>query len=179
LFCIQNVAMQKSVEIIEFEHAKTGSRSSYLGGAASRLRRHRLHGLSPQVKASIDDRLIYGRLDWKAAFGRLFVLDSTLNMQARFTSQVQTVALAWICRFRSTRSAVSPGFSDASIAWLALGSGKGETATTQRIAQLRNIASQTLSIKRLRLFRQKNASRTNRSEPLITYSDDAATKLAR
>jgi hypothetical protein len=26
LFCIQNVAMQKSVEIIEFEHAKTGSR---------------------------------------------------------------------------------------------------------------------------------------------------------
>jgi hypothetical protein len=37
LFRIQNVALQKSVEIIEFEHAKTGSRWSYMGDAADRF----------------------------------------------------------------------------------------------------------------------------------------------
>jgi hypothetical protein len=32
--------MQKSVEIIEFEHAKTGSRWSYVGDAADRVFRY-------------------------------------------------------------------------------------------------------------------------------------------
>jgi hypothetical protein len=45
-----------------------------MGHAHPWLRRHWLHGVSPEVEASIDGRLIkVVRLNCKAAFGRPFV----------------------------------------------------------------------------------------------------------
>jgi hypothetical protein len=45
-----------------------------MGDAASRLRWSRINGLSSEVNASMDDRLIQIiRFEMRAAFGRLFV----------------------------------------------------------------------------------------------------------
>src|SRR5580704_13128193 len=46
-----------------------------MGNDDPRLLRARLHGLSPEVKASIDGRLIHDHqvLNWRAVFGRLFL----------------------------------------------------------------------------------------------------------
>src|ERR1019366_4180164 len=71
--------MQKSVEIIEFEHAKTGSRWSYVGDAADRVRRDWVRGISTtqgcygtiaSADRSTKDAHIIAARDLSGLFGR-------------------------------------------------------------------------------------------------------------